>query len=136
MKPNNNNNKRVKPITKTLALVASGKDQNGYDYDANSALEIVADLQENAVFDKLSIMVTMAKSVVLNKEDARGVMNVARVTGYNAETREIDLLFFGKNTELASKVDPMVVVPRVRLGRDTDKVATILSFEIVDAMDA
>lgn len=136
MKPNNNNNKRVKPITKTLALVASGKDQNGYDYDANSALEIVADLQENAVFDKLSIMATMAKSVVLNKEDARGVMNVARVTGYNAETREIDLLFFGKNTELASKVDPMVVVPRVRLGRDTDKVATILSFEIVDAMDA
>lgn len=136
MKPNNNNNKRVKPITKTLALVASGKDQNGYDYDANSALEIVADLQEHAVFDKLSIMATMAKSVVLNKEDARGVMNVARVTGYNAETREIDLLFFGKNTELASKVDPMVVVPRVRLGRDTDKVATILSFEIVDAMDA
>lgn len=131
-----NTNKRVKPITKTLPLVVSGKDQNGYDYDADSALDIVADLQSSDVFEKLSVMATIAKSVVLNKEDARGVMNVARITSYNPETKEMDLLFFGKNTETAPKVEDMVIVPRVRLGRDTDKVATVLSFEIVNAMEA
>ena len=130
------NNKRVKPITKTLPLVVSGKDQNGYDYDAGSALDIVADLQASDVFEKLSIMATVAKSLVLNKEDIRGVMNIARITSYNAETKEMDLLFFGKNTETAAKVDDMVVVPRIRLGRNTDKVSTILSFEIVNAMEA
>ena len=131
-----NNNKRVKPVTKTLPLVVSGKDQNGYDYDADSALDIVADLQSSDVFEKLSVMATIAKSVVLNKDEVRGVMNVARITSYNPETKEMDLLFFGKNTETAAKVDDMVIVPRVRLGRDTDKVATILSFEIVNAMEA
>ena len=131
-----NTNKRVKPVTKTLPLVVTGKDQNGYDYDADSALDIVADQQSSDVFEKLSVMATIAKSVVLNKEDARGVMNVARITSYNPETKEMDLLFFGKNTETAPKVEDMVVVPRVRLGRDTDKVATILSFEIVNAMEA
>ena len=131
-----NTNKRVKPITKTLPLVVSGQDQNGYDYDADSALDIVADLQSSDVFEKLSVMATIAKSVVLNKEDARGVMNVARITSYNPETKEMDLLFFGKNTETAPKVEDMVIVPRVRLGRDTDKVATVLSFEIVNAMEA
>lgn len=131
-----NTNKRVKPVTKTLPLVVTGKDQNGYDYDADSALDIVADLQSSDVFEKLSVMATIAKSVVLNKEDVRGVMNVARITSYNPETKEMDLLFFGKNTETAPKVEDMVVVPRVRLGRDTDKVATVLSFEIVNAMEA
>ena len=131
-----NTNKRVKPVTKTLPLVVSGKDQNGYDYDADSALDIVADLQSSDVFEKLSVMATIAKSIVLNKEDARGVMNVARITSYNPETKEMDLLFFGKNTETAPKVEDMVIVPRVRLGRDTDKVATVLSFEIVNAMEA
>ena len=137
MKPNNNNKPaRVKPIVKTLPFVASGKDQHGYDYDAESATAIVAVLQNNGTFEKLSVMAIIAKKTVFNKVDARGTMSVARVQYYNTETGEVDLLFFGKNTELANNMDDMVVVPRVRLGRDTDKVATILSFEIVPTMEA
>ena len=134
----NNNNKpaRIKPVLKTLPFIVSGKDQNGNDYDADSALNIVADLQDNAVFEKLSVMATIAKKTILNKEDARGVMSVARVQAYNVDKGEVDLLFFGKNAEHASIVDDMVVVPRVRLGRDTDEVVTILAFEIVNAMEA
>ena len=138
MKPNNNTNKpaRIKPVLKTLPFIVSGKDQNGNDYDADSALNIVANLQDNAVFEKLSVMATIAKKVALGKEDARGVMSVARVQAYNVDKGEVDLLFFGKNAEFANIVDDMVVVPRVRLGRDTDEVSTILAFEIVNAMDA
>lgn len=138
MKPNHNNNKpaRIKPVLKTLPFIVSGKDQNGNDYDADSALNIVTDLQDNAVFEKLSVMATIAKKVALGKEDARGVMSIARVQAYNVDKGEVDLLFFGKNAELANAVDDMVVVPRVRLGRNTDEVATILAFEIVNAMEA
>ena len=138
MKPNNNTNKpaRIKPILKTLPFIVSGKDQKGNDYDADSALNIVTDLQDNAVFEKLSVMATIAKKIALGKEDARGVMSIARVQAYNADKGEVDLLFFGKNAELADVVNEMVVVPRVRMGRDTDEVATILAFEIVNAMEA
>ena len=137
MKPNNNNKPvRNKPVLKTLPFVASGKDQHGYDYDAESAEAIVADLQKNGTFTKLSVMATMAKKVAFNKDDARGVLSVARVQSFNSEKGEMDLLFFGKNTEFANNMDNMVVVPRIRLGRDTDKVETILSFEIVPAMEA
>lgn len=138
MKPNNNANKpaRMKPVHKILPFIVTGKDQNGNDYDATSANTIVADLQTAGVFNKLSVMATIAKKYVLNKEDVRGVMNIARVQSYNAESGEIDLLFFGKNVEHAETISDMVVVPRVRTERDSDKVTTILAFEIVNAMEA
>lgn len=137
MRPNNNNRPaRVKPIQKLIPLVVTGKNQHGYDYDAQSAKDIVAELQSNGTFEKLSVMATIAKKTLFNKEDARGYVDVARIQGYNVETGEVDLLFFGKNTEHANNMDNMVVVPRVRCGRDTTEVATIMSFEIVPEMDA
>ena len=137
MKPNNNNKPaRIKPVLKTLPFIVSGKDQYGNDYNADSALDIVTNLQDNNVFEKLSVMANIAKKIALGKEDARGVMSVARIQAYTVDNGEVDLLFFGKNAEFANVVDNMVVVPRVRLGRDTDDVATILAFEIVNAMDA
>lgn len=140
MKTNNekksNKPARTKPVHKVLPLVITGTDQNGNVYDADSALAIVADLQNAGVFDKLSIMATVGKDLILNKEDARGIMSVARVQSYNAESGEVDLLFFGKNTEYAAVVNDMAVVPRVRTERDSKKVTTILAFEIVNMMEA
>ena len=50
---------------------------------------------------------------------------------YGASFR-IDLLFFGKNATYANNItDNMVVVPRVRLDRETNKAVTILGFEII-----
>ena len=53
----------------------------------------------------------------------------------SAESGNVDLLFFGKNTEYAATVENMAVVPRVRTDRDS-KVTTILAFEIVNMMEA
>ena len=133
-KPNNNNNKpvRTKPVQMNLPFIVTGKDQHGNSY-VNTLIE---DLQSAGTFDKLSVMATVAKKVVLNKEDARGVMSVARVQSYNAENGEIDLLFFGKNAEYATACSGMAVVPRVRYERDSKKVTTIIAFEIVDMMEA
>ena len=136
-KPNNNNKPaRTKPVQMNLPFIVTGKEQHGNDYDVNSVNALVADLQSTGTFDKLSVMATVAKKVVLNKEDARGVMSVARIQSYNAENGEIDLLFFGKNAEYAAACSGMAVVPRVRCERDSKKVATILAFEIVDMMEA
>jgi len=139
MRPNNNRDSkpaRVKPITKTLPFVVTGQDQWGNEYDAESAKAIVAELQTNGTFVKLAVMATIAKKVLFNKEDARGVADVARIQSYNVETGEVDLLFFGRNTEHAAKMDDMVVVPRVRCGYKTTEVASIMSFEIVPQMEA
>lgn len=126
---------RTKPVVKALPFIVTGKDQHGNDYDANSALALVADLQEAGTFDKLSIMAIVGKKYILNKEDAHGTMSIARVQSYNAESGNVDLLFFGKNTEYANAVENMAVVPRVRTDRDS-KVTTILAFEIVNMMEA
>lgn len=135
MKSNNNKKAKpefAKPVTKTLDFVVIGYDQNGNEYDADSAKDLVADLQASGTFDKLSVMATISRSTVLNKEDAHGVMSIARVMKYNKEAGSIDLLFFGKNATYANNItDNMVVVPRVRLDRETNKAVTILGFEII-----
>ena len=133
---NNNKPARTKPVQMNMPFIVTGKDQYGNDYDADSVNELIADIQSTGTFDKLSIMATVAKKVVLNKEDARGVMSVARIQSYNPENGEIDLLFFGKNAEYADKCSGMAVVPRVRCDRDSKKVTTILAFEIINMMEA
>lgn len=137
MKKNDNKNAaRKKPVTKTLDFVVTGKDQKGYDYDTDSLNSIVKGLQDAGTFDKISIPASAPKSVVLNKEDAKGTMNVARVMAFVEDGAKVNLLFFGKNVDVAEKLNDMVVVPRVRLARDSDQVETILSFDIVNPMEA
>lgn len=137
MKKNDNKNvARKKPVTKTFDFVVTGKDQKGYDYDTESLNSIVKGLQDAGTFDKISIPASAPKSVVLDKEDAKGAMNVARVMAFVEDGAKVNLLFFGKNVDVAEKLNDMVVVPRVRLARDSDQVETILSFDIVNPMEA
>lgn len=134
--PINKQPARVKPISKSLPLVITGKDSYGNDYDADSASTLISDLQNNDVFTKLTVMATVAKKICFNKEDARGVTSIARIMGYNHDTGDIELLFYGKNVEFANNIDGMVIVPRVRTNRDTNEVTTITAFEIVPEMEA
>ena len=136
MKKNETKNVRKKPITKTFEFIVTGKDSKGYDYDTESLNVMVKDLQNAGVFDKLSIPASAPKSIVLGKDDAKGNMNVARVMSFDVTTSKANLLFFGKNIDIAEKLEGLVLVPRVRLGRDNDQVETILSFDLVNAMDA
>lgn len=127
---------RAKPVTVGLPLVVTGKTPNGVDYSVESLNKLVGELQDCGCFTKLSVMATMAKSVLFNKDDARGTATVARITAFNTEDGNMSLLFFGKNVDLADRVKDMVVVPRVRLAHNSDEVETVLSFELVNAMEA
>lgn len=133
---NYNKTASTKPVMKTLPIVFTGKDSHGNDYDTDSAIEILNDLQNAGCFTKLSVYTTMAKKICFGRDDARGVMSVARIQSFDAESGEMSIMFFAKNVEYAKLVDDMVIVPRVRTGRDTTKVSTIFGFEIVNPMEA
>ena len=134
MKTNNakNNNRPTKPVLKILPVYMSGVIANDREYNIDSCQKILADLQNNGVFSKLSISVTMAKSICVGDVTARGVMSVARIQSYDEKSGEMSIMFFSKNVEYAKLItDDMVIIPRVRTGRDSVDVSTILGFEIV-----
>ena len=127
------NNNFNKPIMKALPLVVTGYDNKGKEYNADSAIAIIQDLQDCGVFTKLSVDVTMAKTICLDNPEAKGVMSIARLQSFDADTMEMTVMLFGKNTSFADKItNNMVIVPRVRTGRDSNDVVTILGFEIVE----
>lgn len=128
---NNNTDKpRSKPIVKVLKVMRGGIDRVGNEYNTDSLNAILTSLQEADVFTKLSVSVTIAKSLCIG-EDAKGVLTVARIQSFDAEHGEMSICFFGKNVEYAEKVNDMVIVPRVRTSRDSKDVSTIFGFEIV-----
>ena len=132
-KPNNNYNNANKPVMKVLRFVVSGVDNKGKEYNAQSAVDIMTDLQDKGVFTMLSVDVTMNKAKCLDNPDAKGVMSIARLQSFDPDTQEISVMLFGKNVSFADKItNDMVIVPRVRTGRDSDDVVTILGFEIVE----
>ena len=131
----NNKTKGPKPVVMTLPLVFTGKDQKGNEYDVDSCKSIVKDLQEAGCFEKLSVSVNIARSRVVD-EDAKGMLNFARFQKYDSETGDVEILLMGKNTSYADFIAEMVIVPRVRVGRGSTEVVSILGFEIVPAMEA
>ena len=133
---NNKSNNKPKFLNKTFPVIATGVDNRGHEYDADSAIALIDDLNKSGTFTKLSVMVNVANSIVMGKEDAKGMRNIARVQSFNAEDKTVDLSFFGKNVESVDKLDGMVVVPRIRTGRDTTNVECIMFFELVNPMDA
>lgn len=137
MKPNKNANGKnfTKPVTKTLPFVVTGHDFKGNTYDADSATTLVGELQEAGVFDKLSIMVTASRSLILGDESLKGAMKIAAIKSFDNKNGSMDLTFFGRNVEYVNATDNLVVVPRVRFDRE-GKVFKIIDFEVVAAMDA
>lgn len=135
-KKNNTNNAKTKPITKVLPIVITGMAGNGAEYNPDSCVDILTDLQNADVWNKLSIFATLDNKICMNNRDAKGFRNVARIQNYNIADGSMELVFFGKNTEFAGLTDGMVVVPSVRVGYNTVDVTTIMGFKIVPEMEA
>lgn len=129
---NENFTKATKPIIKTISICLNGSDAKGHNYNVASAEELLNDLQTSGVFDKLSVFATMPKSLCFDT-DSKGVINVARIKSVNAKNHEITLVFFGKNTEFASVLEnnPTMVMPRMRIDRDSNDVTTFFGFDII-----
>lgn len=131
---NKNTKRRVnRPII--LPIVFTGKDKNDREYDIESCKNIIKDLQDNNVFSKLSISLGIQKSL-LEDPDSRGTLTIARIQSIDTDIWAVSVIPFTANNKYADALKDFVVVPHVRIGRDSNEVLSILRFEIVKAMDA
>ena len=133
---NNDRQRSSKPIFKVLPIIINGHDRVGKEYNPDSLIKVLTDLQEADVFSKLSINLTIAKNLCIDGDNIKGVLSIARIQSFDIEHGEMSICLFGKNVEYADKITDMVIVPRIRTSRDSDAVSTILGFEIVPAMEA
>lgn len=124
-----NNKGGFKPILKSLPVVFTGKDAKGYDYNIDEAKKFIMDLEECGCFKKLSVTISLDKSLI--GVEGKGRLSFARVQAYDPTGNDMSFLVFAKNKDYADKIDNYVIVPRIRTGRD-GAVNTVLNFEIVD----
>ena len=136
-KRNNNDEKKApKPVTICVPIVVTGVDKNGREYNADSCVDILNDLANGGVFEKLSYFATAERKLVSGKEEDRGTTNLARIAEIT-DDGNANLTFFGRNIEIASKFEEgYVLVPRVRVDRNTGDVISILSIDLVPENDA
>ena len=127
----NYNKKGPKTIIKSLPLVLTGTDHKGNKYNVESCKQLLAELQDNGVFSKLSVNVTIARHLLDSSYD-RGIMTIARIQSIDIEEGEFVIMVFGKSAEYAKLLNDKVIVPRVRIGRDSSDVTAIFGFEIVE----
>lgn len=120
-----------RPITKSMPLVIEGVDRNGIHYKAEDIYKLLSELDESKVFDKLSVSVTISKSLMPN-HSGEGFITVARITGYDGEKHEMKVIFYGKNVEYAYLGDNMCISPMVRVNKSTHKPEMIIGFQIVN----
>lgn len=132
---NSNTQKFNKPINKIMPLITSGVDSNGNPYNIDSVYDLLCNLENAKVFSKLSVPVTIAKTY-LDDKNGRGVKTIARIQSFDADNGQITVCLFGQNTEYADLVEDMVIVPKVRVNRNTEEVSTILGFSMMPAMEA
>ena len=138
MKQNFNKNMRRRvnrPSFITLPIIFTGKDKNDRDYDIESCKKIIKDLQDSDVFSKLSISLGIQKSLI-EDPDSKGTLTIARIGSIDTETWDVSVMPFTASNKYVDVIKDFVIVPHVRIGRDSNEVLSILRFEIVKAMDA
>ncbi len=121
----------TRPITKSMPLVIEKVDRNGIHYNAEDVYKILSELNESKVFSKLSVSVTISRSLV-STHGGDGFVTVARITGYDEEKKEMKVIFYGKNVEYAYLGDNMCISPLVRVSKSTHKPEMIIGFQIVN----
>ena len=124
-----NNKGGFKPILKSLPVVFTGKDVKGYDYNVDEAKKFIMDLEECGCFKKLSVTISLDKSLI--GVDGKGRLSFARVQAYDPSENDMSFFVFTKNKDYADKIDNYVIVPKIRTGRD-GVINTVLNFEIID----
>ena len=121
-----------KPILKTLKVTFATTDVKGNEYDTESAITLIKELEDAGCFKKLSVVVSVNKSDI--GCEGKGKLSLGRIQSFDTEDKEMSFMIFTKNKEFADKINDkdFIIVPKILTGRDV-KVNTILGFEIVIA---
>ena len=131
---NRNSTPNFKSVT--IPFIMSGKDFTGNDYDHQSAVELLTKAVTNNIFSIINISAAMAKSIVFDKDDAHGTIDVAGIEKIDLDNMTATVNFYKKNVRLADMVEKsMVLVPVFKIRKDKT-VKNIIKFNLVNEMDA
>ena len=136
-KKNNAKKAAPKAIIKSLPVVITGRDSRGNEYDTDSCRDFIIDLQDDVVFSRISISVSMTKARAFGNPDQRGFIDVATIREYDIENDAMSIVFFGGSMKFADLIDDdSVIIPKVRINKSNGSIMSITGFQIVSAMEA
>lgn len=134
MQNKNNRSNKPKPVTLNVVVSTSGADRFGNEYNVESVHDLLAELQEHLVFEKLTVSVNCARALIIGDENAKGTMPVARVKSY--ADGAMDLVFRDPSHASIVDMNNLVVVPRLRIDRNTHDAITITGLDLIKATEA
>lgn len=131
-KPFNKNQDRPKNKLYTFEIKLTGSTANGREYNIQSAVELLGDLNNFGTFSKLSVPVQINRSIIDNNPDLRGNVNIGYVKSIDTDTIAADVIVYSNCIERMEKAGDLVISPRMVVDRD-ENVVTILAFDLIKA---
>lgn len=132
-------NKKAKPIFIALPFTLPVDDDFGNSYDIQSCMDIVRELQDHDIFTKLTVNVSIDRSIAGGDSSEKGrLLTVGRVHSIDTNNMTANIMLFVKNSELANIISASthMLIPHVRgVNRETGVVSNISRFEIIQVAD-
>ena len=131
-KPFNKNQDRPKNKLYTFEIKLTGTNANGREYNIQSAVDLMNDLNDFGTFSKLSVPVQISRSIIDNNPDLRGNVNIGYMKSIDNNTIAADVIVYSNCIERMEKAGDLVIAPRMVVDRD-ENVVTILAFDLIKA---
>lgn len=131
-KPFNKNQDRPKNKLYTFDIKLTGSTANGREYNIQSAVDLMNDLNDFGTFSKLSVPVQISRSIIDNNPDLRGNVNIGYMKSIDNNTIAADVIVYSNCIERIEKAGNLVIAPRMVIDRD-ENVVTILAFDLIKA---
>lgn len=121
---------RPRNKTITYPLVMSGTTKNDRTYDVNDALATLESLNDNGIFEVLSVPVQINRGLLENNHERRGNVNIGFIKSISISDLSADIVVFGPNVENIEKLN-LQLTARVLV--KNEQVSTFLGFDLVSA---
>lgn len=125
---NFNNERREfkpKPARKTIPVLENLNDNP-------AVLDFLTKLQDSGAFKMLSVSANLANSIIKHNDTIKGFKSVARIDSFDLDHNEVNLVFFGKNAELADLCDSLVLELKINtIVNKNNELVSITGFDLV-----
>ena len=108
----------------------SGTTKNDRTYDVNDALATLESLNDNGIFEVLSVPVQIKRGLLENNHERRGNVNIGFIKSISISDLSADIVVFGPNVENIEKLN-LQLTARVLV--KNEQVSTFLGFDLVSA---
>lgn len=128
---NNNRQDRPRNKTMTFSIQLTGITLNDRNYNIQSAIDLIKDLQSNNVFSKLSVPIQISRATIDNNPEIRGNMNIGYIKLIDDKASTADIVVYANCADrIENMTKDLAIVPRLLIDRD-ENVITVLGFDLV-----